>query len=38
MRKQFLDLIAAIHAAPRKRDGVTVVGEGAPARWWLKSV
>jgi hypothetical protein len=35
-RKQFVDLQAAIHAALRKRDGVTVVGEGAPARWRLK--
>jgi hypothetical protein len=35
-RKQFVDLQAAIHAALRKRDGVTVVTEGAPARWQLK--
>jgi hypothetical protein len=35
-RRQFMDLTAAIHAALRKRDGVTVVGEGAPARWRLK--
>jgi hypothetical protein len=35
-RKQFMDLVAAIHAALRKRDGVTVVGDGVPARWWLK--
>jgi hypothetical protein len=37
-RKQFMDLIAAIHAALRKRDGVTVTvtGEGVPARWRLK--
>jgi hypothetical protein len=34
-RKQFMDLTAAIHAALRKRDGVTVVSEGAPARWKL---
>jgi hypothetical protein len=34
-RKQFMDLTAAIHAALRKRNGVTVVGEGAPARWRL---
>jgi hypothetical protein len=34
-RKQFVDLQAAIHAALRKRDGVTVVGEGAPVRWRL---
>jgi hypothetical protein len=31
-----MDLTAAIHAALRKRDGVTVVSEGAPARWRLK--
>jgi hypothetical protein len=36
-RKQFMDLVAAIHAALRKRDGVTVVSEGAPARWRLKT-
>jgi hypothetical protein len=35
-RKQFMDLTAAIHAALRKRDGVTVVSEGVPARWRLK--
>jgi hypothetical protein len=35
-RKQFMDLTAAIHAALRKREGVTVIGEGAPARWRLK--
>jgi hypothetical protein len=35
-RKQFKDLIAAIHVALRKRDGVTVVGEGSPAKWRLK--
>jgi hypothetical protein len=35
-RKQFMDLTAAVHAALRKRDGVTVVSEGAPARWRLK--
>jgi hypothetical protein len=35
-RKQFMDLTAAIHTALRKRDGVTVVGEGAPAKWRLK--
>jgi hypothetical protein len=34
-RKQFMDLTAAIHSALRKRDGVTVVDEGAPARWRL---
>jgi hypothetical protein len=28
-RKQFMDLAAAIHATLRKRDGVTVVSEGA---------
>jgi hypothetical protein len=37
-RKQFVDLTAAIHAALRKRDGVTVVGDGSPARWRLKEV
>jgi hypothetical protein len=31
-RKQFMDPAAAIHSALRKRDGVTVVGERAPAR------
>jgi hypothetical protein len=36
-RKQFMDLTAAIHAALRKRYGVTVVSEGAPARCWLIS-
>jgi hypothetical protein len=30
-RKQFMNLTAAIHAALRKRDGVTVVG-GVPPR------
>lgn len=35
-RKQFVDLQAAIHAALRKRDGIGVVSEGAPARWRLK--
>ena len=35
-RQQFMDLIAAIHAALRKRDGVTAVGVGPPARWRLK--
>jgi hypothetical protein len=35
-RKQFINLTAAIHAGLRKRDGVTVVGEGTPARWRLK--
>jgi hypothetical protein len=35
-RKQFMDLTAAIHSALRKRDGVTVVSEGAPAKWRLK--
>jgi hypothetical protein len=34
-RKQFMDLTAAIHSALRKPHGVTVVGEGAPARWRL---
>jgi hypothetical protein len=27
--------LAAIYSALRKRDGVTVVGESAPARWRL---
>jgi hypothetical protein len=31
-----MDLVAAIHAALRKRDRVTVVSEGSPARWRLK--
>lgn len=31
-RKQFMDL----HAALRKREGVAVVTEGAPARWRLQ--
>jgi hypothetical protein len=35
-RKQAIDIQAAILAALRKRDGGTVVGEGAPARWRLK--
>ena len=35
-RKQAKDLQAAILAALRRRDGVTVIGEGAPARWRLK--
>src|SRR5437899_9730575 len=35
-RKQAIDLQAAILAALRKRNGGTVVGEGAPARWRLK--
>jgi hypothetical protein len=35
-RKQATDLQAAILAALRKRDGATVVGEGAPMRWRLK--
>ena len=35
-RKQAKDLQAAILAGLRKRDGGTVVGEGAPARWRLK--
>ena len=35
-RKQAMDLQAAILAALRKRDGSTVVGEGAPyAGGWL---
>jgi hypothetical protein len=32
-RKQFVDLQAAIHAALRKRNGISVAGEGTPARW-----
>jgi hypothetical protein len=36
-RKQFMDLVAAIHAALRKRNGGAVVGEGVPARWRLNS-
>jgi len=36
-RKQAVDLQAAILAALRKRNGGTVVGEGAPARWRLAS-
>jgi hypothetical protein len=35
-RKQFMDQTAAIHAALRKRDGVTVAGEGSPAGWRFK--
>jgi hypothetical protein len=35
-RKQAIDLQAAILAGLRKRNGGTVVGEGAPARWQLK--
>jgi hypothetical protein len=35
-RKQAIDLQAAILTALRKRDGATVVGEGAPAWWKLK--
>src|ERR1700733_6832540 len=35
-RKQAIDIqAAAILASMRKRDGETVVGEGAPARWRL---
>jgi hypothetical protein len=34
-RKQEIDVQAAIHVALRKRDGTTVVGEGAPTRWRL---
>jgi hypothetical protein len=37
-RKQAIDLQAAILAALRKRDGLTVIGEGAPARWKLAAV
>jgi hypothetical protein len=35
-RKQEINLQAAILAALRKRDGATLIGEGAPARWRLK--
>jgi hypothetical protein len=35
-RKQAIDLQAAILAALRKRNGVSVIGVGAPARWQLK--
>ena len=35
-RKQFKDLQAAILAALRKRNGSTVIGEGAPARWKIR--
>ncbi len=35
-RKQEANLQAAILAALRKRDGETVVGEGAPAKWVLR--
>jgi hypothetical protein len=35
-RKQFTELAAAIHAALRKPDGVTVVSKGPPAKWRLK--
>jgi hypothetical protein len=34
-RKQAIDLQAAILVALRKRNGATVVGEDAPARWSL---
>ena len=34
-RKQAIDLQAAILAALRKRNGGTVIGEGAPVRWTL---
>ena len=34
-RKQIMDVQAAILAALRKRDGQSVAGEGAPARWKL---
>jgi hypothetical protein len=36
-RKQFKDLQAAVLAALRKRNGGTVAGEGAPARWSLRT-
>lgn len=35
-RKLAIDMLAAILAALRKRDGGMVVGEGAPAKWKLK--
>jgi hypothetical protein len=35
-RKQAIDIQAATLAAPRKRDGETVVGDGSPTRWELK--
>jgi hypothetical protein len=35
-RKQVIDLQQAVYVALRKRDGGTVVGEGAPARGQLK--
>jgi hypothetical protein len=35
-RKQAIDLQQAIVVGLRKRNGATVVGEGAPARWKLK--
>jgi hypothetical protein len=35
-RKQAIDLQAAILVALRKRNGVVVVGERAPARWRLR--
>jgi hypothetical protein len=37
-RKQAIDLQAAILVALRKRNGGTVVGEGAPARWRLAAL
>jgi hypothetical protein len=37
-RKQAMDLQAALRAALRKRNGATVVSEGAPARWRLLAV
>jgi hypothetical protein len=37
-RKQAMDLQAALLAALRKRNGATVVSEGAPARWRLLAV
>src|ERR1700694_3998405 len=35
-RKQAIDLQAAILAALRKRDGGSVIGDGAPARWKIR--
>jgi hypothetical protein len=36
MRKEAIDLQAAILVALRKRNGGAVTSEGAPARWRLK--
>jgi hypothetical protein len=37
-RKQAIDLQAAILAALRKRDGINVIGDGAPARWKIRQL